>query len=252
MVFGSFFVGTASAMTGVATVAAATGALATQDASSCNLTPGDIQAVTAAQAQGFNAELAARKDLLKKIISCAKTDTQTLKNKLTSIAVSDDAKIIQSQLASKLDDAMNYYDLELVKADGAGIAGTKGIAKEVFDSRSANYDPLAGQVANFILWEQNQNLFTIAATRAHQMRGAVSFLQQAAPNNDLQSAIASAETLVITATKENESAKIALLQSLPPDASLSLILQSLTDLSAAYKKFTDLGATIQTLLPTDK
>ena len=225
------------------------GAVARAD-ESCTITSSDLDAVTAAGTQGLMAELAARRALLTKTIACAKADARTLQDNLNGLSINDDEKTLRSQLSGKLDDAMNYYDLELGKVSGAGLAGTRAIAQEVLDWRNANYDPLAAQVANFILWSENQNLFQTAENRLNRIRNIVAFVEQAAPQNDLQADFASAEALVQSASDENERAKTALLQSLPPDQSLALIQQSLQALSDAYQKFFDASTIIQTLLPT--
>jgi hypothetical protein len=148
-----------------------------------------------------------------------------------------------------LGDAMNYYDLELAKVSDAGIAGTEAVASEVLAWRAENYVPLSAQVANVILWSGNQNLFGVANTRLTQTGAVVNFLEGAAPNPSLQDSYANAQVLMQTANEENEAAKNALLESLSPDQSLALITQSLQDLSKAYKQFSDINTTVQTLLP---
>lgn len=219
---------------------------------SCTITPSALDAITAAGSQGLVAELTARKALLTKTITCAKDDAQTLQDDLNSLHVNDNAKTLQSQLSGKLGDAMNYYDIELGKVNDAGIAGTQAIAKEVLAWRASHYDLLAGQVANFILWSKNQDLFSAAENRLRGVENLVAFLEQAAPNNDLASDLASAQALVQTASDENQAAENALLRSLPPDQSLAAIQQSLQSLSAAYQKFFDISTIVQMLLPTTK
>lgn len=218
----------------------------------CTITPADLDQVTSAAALGLTAELTVRKALLTKTLSCAKSDAQALQDQLNTISTSDNAKTLQSQLAGQLGDAMNYYDLELVKVGDAGIAGTKGIAKDTLAWRAGTYDPLEKQVANFTLWAENQNLFGVAANRLTQIRNIVSFITHAAPNDDLQNAFTNAETLMQSANQENQAAKDALLRSAPSDQSFALIKQSLSSLSDAYKKFSDANTIIQTLLPASQ
>ena len=233
-------------------VARAADAPAGAGAASCVITPADLDAIGAAQADGFAAELAARRALLARTIGCAKEEVQTLQDGLNSMDVADDDETLLTQLVNKLGDAGNYYDIELAKVNGAGIAGTKAIAREVYDWRQANYRPLAGQVADFTLWSTNQNLFLTAATRLTQTRNTVLFITRTAPQSDLQNAFANAEALVQAANEKNLEAKSALLRFLPPDESLALIQRSLQSLADAYKRFSDVNAIVQTLLPTDK
>ena len=228
------------------TIAAPAGA-----APSCGLTTDDLATVTAAQEQGLLPELAARRALLAKTITCAKTDAQALQANLNALNVGDGAVALQSQLSGKLDDAITYYNLELGKANSAGIAGTEQVAKEVLAWRAGTYAPLAAQVANFTLWSQNQALFSTGAARLQSMESAVNFVEQAAPNNELQSDLADAQSLMHAATNENEQATNALLAGAPSDQSLALIQQSLQSLSDAYQKFFDMSTILQSLLSTN-
>ena len=218
----------------------------------CTITTDDAAAIATAAAQGLSAELAARRALLTRVIGCAIADAQTLKANLNAASVQGGAaQNIQSQLSGQLDDAVTYYNLELGKVAQAGIGGTQGIARETLSWRSGNYDPLAARVSNFMLWAKNQALFDTAGDRLGQMKGVVSFIEQAAPNPELEADIASAESLIVAANSENMQAEQAQSQALPPDQVLALIQQSLQSLSDAYQKFSDISATVQTLLPTN-
>ena len=225
-------------------------AAASASAANCTMTPADLSAVAAAAAQGLQAELAARKALLTRVITCAEHDARTSQANLNAMNLTGDAANIQSQLSGKLDDAINYYNLELGKLSQAGIAGTQAVARETLSWRQGNYDPLAAQVSNFILWAGNQAVFTTAANRLNQVKGLASFVDQAAPNPELEGDLATAESLIQTAQNENASAETALAQFVPPDQSLTLIQQSLQSLADAYQKFSDISATVQTLLPS--
>ncbi len=225
-------------------------AMQTSTGTNCTITPADLDAITAAASDGLLAELSVRKALLVRTITCAKTDTTLLQNNLNSIKTADTAKTIQSQLSGKLDDAINYYNLELGRVNGAGIAGTQSVAHDVLAWRSGTYNPLAAQVSNFIVWTNNQPLFDTAANRLSSVESVVGFIEQAAPQNDLQSDFANAQSLVETANNENRGVADAFLRSLPPDQTLGLIQQSLASLSDVYQKFFDISAIVQTLLPT--
>lgn len=218
-------------------------------ADNCTIKSSDIDAITAAASQGLLVELSARKALLTRTIACAKADAQALQSNLNGISADDNEKVIQSQLSGRLDDAMNYYDLELGKVNDTGIAGTQGIAREVLSWRASNYDPLAAQVSNFILWTNNQPLFDTATNRLRSIEGIVAFIEQATPRNDLQSDLAGAQSLVQTANNENQGVTNAFLQSLPPGETLTMIQQSLQSLSDAYQKFFDISTIVQALLP---
>jgi len=217
-------------------------------AENCAIASSDLTAVTAAAAQGLMVELATRRALLTRTITCAKAEAQSLQNNLNGLSVNDDEKTIRSQLSDKLNDAMNYYDLEIEKVGGAGIVGTQIIAKEVLAWRTSNYDPLAAHVANFTLWINDQPLFDTAKNRLRSIENIVTFINQAAPQNDLQNDLASAQSLVQTASDENQRVANAFLQSLPPNQTLALIQQSLQSLSDAYQKFFDISTIVRALL----
>lgn len=221
----------------------------TDAASDCTIMPADIVAITTAESQGLQAELAARKALLTRVITCAENDAQSVQTNVNAVSVSGSAATVQSQLSGKLDDAMNYYNIELTKVSQSGIAGTQAVAKEVLSWRTGNYDPLAAQSSNFILWAQNQSLFATANARLDQTEGIVSFVNSAAPNPELADDLTTAESLIQTANQENAGALTALGQFVSPDQSLALIQQSLQSLSEAYQAFSDIATTVQTLLP---
>src|ERR1700722_15362603 len=105
-------------------------------------------------------ELALRKQLLTETISCATTDAQSLQSTLQGISVTGAAAPIQSQLLGKLTDTLNFYALESAKVNDAGVSGAEAIAQGILAWRTANYDPLVANINNFVLWSQNQSLFT--------------------------------------------------------------------------------------------
>jgi len=218
----------------------------------CTITASDVGAITTAQANGLIQELAARRTLLTRIISCAKTEALSLQTDLNNMPADNDTKTLQSQFYGKLGDAANYYDIELSKVNDSGIAGTKAIANEALSWRKANYDTLANQISNFILWSQNQALFRTAEGRFTQIGRIVSFLEGAAQNTDLEGVTAIAQTSFTNAKNANSDAKNALTQFLPPDQSLSLIQESLQLLSDSYQKFFDVSNVLQKLLSTAK
>lgn len=223
----------------------------------CGLTVADVAKITAVQndptlnsSQEVVQELAVRKQLIKRIVLCAQSDLQSLQSALAAApAANDAAKSIQVQLAGRLNDVANFYSFELGKLDGAGIAGTKAIAGDVFAWRAGTYAPLVGQVNNFMLWSKNQNLFSTAQGRMDQTQRAVSFLENASADGDLQNAFNAARASFESAKNDNAAAQIALSQGLPPAQSLALIKQSLGELSDTYQRFFDVSDLIKKALP---
>jgi hypothetical protein len=223
-------------------------------AGDCIISADDLSAIQAIQSNPnlsyldeINQELAARKQLLSKTITCAKNEAQSLKSEVNDASVAAADKNLQNQLSGKIDDAINYYNIELGKLDGSGIRGSEQIAEEVLSWRATTYAGLASNVDNFILWSQNQNLFQTASARMAQITPMISFLSQAG-NNDLASAFAAARTSFSTAENENASARNALAESLSPDQTLAVIKQSLQSLSDTYQNLFNVSDVIHKLL----
>jgi hypothetical protein len=225
-------------------------------ADDCAITQNDIAGIQAIQQDPalsyineLNQELAARKVLLIKTISCAEQNAQSLQSQLNSIhPAGAGAQMIQAQLSESLDATLKYYNSELGNADGAGISGTEQVARDVLSWRESNYAPLIGEVNNFALWNQNQALFTTAVSRMNQINQLASFLT-AANNTDLSNAITVAQIDFKTASDANIAAQKGLSQSLPPDQSLALIQASLKALARTYQDFFNVSSIVQNLLP---
>ena len=253
MVFG-MAAAVALAATG-AFVALSAPAAHAQDA--CGITAADIMQIKAIQgdpslsaSEEVSQELALRKQLVGQTITCAKGEVGQLQTALAAATTTDPVGMtIQSHLAGNLNGANHYYDLELQKLNTAGIAGTEAIAQEVLSWRASTFVPLSENVNNFILWAGNQGLFTTAQARMDQTQRAVSFLESATPNADLQSAFDTALASLNDAETANEQARTALAQNLSPDQSLSLIKKSLNALAATYQGFFNVSTIIKGILP---
>src|SRR6185437_5819309 len=110
-------------------------------AGNCAITQDDVQAINAASLVSLNAELAARKGLLTRVITCAEVNVAALEKDLSAVQAGANTANLKTQLGDKLDEANGYYDLELQKLQGVGIAGTKAIANEVLAWLTGNYEP---------------------------------------------------------------------------------------------------------------
>lgn len=223
----------------------------------CNPTAADIAQIAAIQndptlsaLDEVREELAARKSLVGQTIMCAQADATSLQALLDSATTTDSASAnLKLELSSRLNDAANFYNLELTKLNGTGIAGSEAIAQEVLAWRAGSYEPLRGEVSNFILWSGNQGLFATAQNRMQQTAQAVSFLEGASGNTDLAASFAAAQNSFNAAEQQNNAAENALTQSLPAAQSLALIKQSLDSLSLTYQNFFTVTGVINTLLP---
>ncbi len=224
---------------------------------SCGITAADIMQIKVIQSdpslspsQEVAQELSLRKQLVGQTIVCAKGEVRQLQAALAAASTTDPVgETVQSHLAGDLDGAGHYYDLELAKLDTAGIAGTQAIAQEVLAWRAGTFVPLSENVNNFILWAGNQGLFTTARTRMDQTQSAVSFLESATPNADLQTAFNGSLAAFDDAETANVAARTALAQNLAPGQSLALIKQSLNALAATYQDFFTVSTLIKGILP---
>jgi hypothetical protein len=226
------------------------------DTVDCTPSAADIAQITAIQndptltpSQELSQELALRRQLVGETIACAEQEAQTFQTNLATTTVESDAQPLQAQLLSDLGSATEFYNLQLTKLSGAGIAGTEAIAQEVLAWRAGTFFPLSENVNNFILWAQNQDLFNTAQTRMADTQRAVSFLESASPNPNLQSAFDSAQSSFNDAESENAAVKAALAQGLSPEQTLALIKQSLSSLSGTYQGFFNVSTQISNILP---
>ena len=229
---------------------------AAASADQCGITTADIAQIVAVQndptlayADEIKQELVLRKLLVGETIDCAQREVQMLQASLASTSAPGSAQQLQSQLTGDLTEATGFYSNELAKLNVVGLAGTKQIAQEMLTWRAGTFLPLSENVNNFILWAQNQNLFSTAQTRMTQTQRAVSFIEGATPNPALQTALNSAQSSFNDAQTKNAAAEQALTQNLSPDQTLGLIKQSLSSLSDTYKGFSNVSTIIGNILP---
>jgi hypothetical protein len=225
-------------------------------AANCGITAGSIDQITAIQndpslspSDEIKRELALRKILVGETIVCAEQEEQTFQANLATTTVPSDVQSLKSQLLGNLRESANFYSSEMAQLNVVGVAGTKAVAQQVFAWRQSSFLPLGENVNNFILWAQNQNLFNTAQVRMNQTQSAVSFLENASPNADLETAFNNAQSSFNDAQTENVAAKTALIQNLSADQSLVLIKQSLASLSDTYQGFSDVSTAISKILP---
>jgi hypothetical protein len=229
----------------------------TSATTNCAISIADFDALAAIQnnpnlsaTDELTQELAFRKKLLTRTLTCAKQDAKTLKGKVDTIMTTGSATTIQSVFDTKIGDALKFYDLQSGLVNDAGIRGTQLIAQNISAWRMANYAPLEGQMKNFILWSSSQNLFNTAEDRLTKTQRVVSLIETATPNPDLQAQLDMVRSSLADTKSKNQDAFNALQQFLPADQSFALIADSLQSLANTYQKFADLNAMIQKVLPS--
>lgn len=199
--------------------------------------------------QRTKAELEARKTLLEETVDCSIEEALAIKDNLTKMNVDDvEAKMLQSQFASRLDDAANYYELQKSKIGDLGLQGSRNFAKDFKDWRDGNYKPSAKLAANFIIWAQNQQLLQSAENRINQLENTVNILKLVY-NDVIQNLWRDANLNFNEAREDNQKAKLSLRAS-SPDEALGSIKSSLTALAKTYNNLSDLFTEInQSLKP---
>lgn len=194
-------------------------------------------------AQRIRTELQTRKALLQETVGCSIKEAVAVKSNLSKSAADDpEAKTLEAQFTSRLDDAVNYYELQKSKIDDLGLQGSRDFARGFKDWRDGNYKPAAKLASDFIIWAQNQELMQAAQNRLNQIESAVNILKLVY-NEDIQNLWRSANRNFDEAREANLEAKLGLRASSPDDA-LNSIKSSLTALSKTYSSLFDLFSLI--------
>jgi len=240
----------------VALLAAATGMVfAAKDTglpaqAGCNLSRGKLDELKFVQenpdidyVQRTTAELKIRKALLKEAAGCAIEEAAAIKSGLTKTEAREpEAESLKKQFLGRLEDALNYYELQKSKIEDLGLQGSRNFARELKEWRDGNYKPAAKLASNFIIWAQNQELLQSAQNRLDQIASTVSILKLVY-NEDIQNLWRGADQNFNEARKANQEAKLNLRASLPDEA-LNSIKSSLTALAKTYGNLFDLFAGI--------
>lgn len=196
----------------------------------------------------IRSELSIRKDLLKKIIDCSISETETLQGDLNSLKpIDQESEKIQGKLISELDQAVSYYRTQAESIGNLGVLGSKNLAKKIIDWRSSNYAYLANRVRNFVTWTNNQDIVTMTDIRFNQIQRSIKVFN--IKDKDVDSIVVEAKLNLEAAKKLNEEAKESFWEFTPISDPLELIKGSLQSLALTYKNFLDLNESIKKILP---
>ncbi len=200
--------------------------------------------------EGIRKELAARKELLKGSINCAALDVTSLKESLSESPdnVSDN---LRDNLLSSLDEANRYYEQKLSMLDELGIQGMKDVAKEIYTWRENNFSVLAKRVKNYLVWQENQEIFTKTEERLRQINNLISSLKMI-EDSALQDISRKATGNLLNAKDENNKTKMSLERNLNSDEVLSSMKKSLEYLSSVYGNFLEISDRISEIIPRNK
>lgn len=183
------------------------------------------------------AELTIRKSILTNILGCALGEIRGLKDTLDTVP-SDDPDIadLARRFQGRLDDANAYYDLQRSRVGDLGIWGSKDMAQTIADRRDSYLNPLTQEIAQFVIWAKNQNLFRVAENRLSQIQTTTKFLKLI-DNQETSDRVGKAQESFAKAKELNDAAKQALKRMDISDDSLTLIKNSLEALAETYKNF---------------
>ena len=200
--------------------------------------------------EGLAKELSARKDLLSGSIDCAKLDVDSLKESLSK-SPEDVSSDLRNGLLNSLEEASKYYNQKQSTLDALGIQGLKDTAKSIYNWRENNFSVLAKRIKNYLVWEENQDIFTKTEDRLKQINSLVSSLKMI-EDPSLQNALSKASGNLLNARDENNKAKSSLERNLNSDEVLSLMKKSLEYLSNTYGNFLEISDYIGRIIPRNK
>lgn len=200
--------------------------------------------------EGIKKELLARKGLLSSSIDCAKLDVDSLKESLEKSPENVSGNL-RDNLLSSLDEASKYYDQKKAMLDELGVQGIKDVAKEIYTWRENSFSVLAKRIKNYLVWQENQDIFTKTEDRLKQINGLISSLKML-DDSTIQDILHKASVNLLNAKEENEKAKSNLERNLNSEDVLYSMKKSLEYLSKTYGNFLEISDRISEIIPRTK
>lgn len=190
------------------------------------------------------AELTIRKSILTNVLDCALGKIRSLAGTLDAIP-SDDPDItdLAKRFQSRLDDVSAYYNSERLRVGDLGLWGSKDMASTIAERRGFYLNPLTEEIAQFVIWTKNQDLFQVAENRLNQIQTTTKFLKLI-DNQETSDRLGKAHESFTKAKELNDAAKQALKRMDISDDSLALIKNSLEALAETYKNFFEVSREI--------
>ena len=196
-----------------------------------------------------SAELTARKKFFASIVDCGVRDIKNLKANLEGVSLPDtETKNARAQIMGELDEAIGYYNKQNLAVLGAGMRGTKEVARNLLEWRSIYYLPLSQKAITFVMWAKNQNLMQAAEQRLGDIKKTINNLNLS-ENAELTALAREANGNLENALQANELARRTFLRNYIYEDALALIRTSLEKLSQTYRNFFDLSVAVNKVLP---
>ena len=195
------------------------------------------------------AELAVRKDILRKIVACGAEEVKLLKAKVAGASTTDSgAQDIKKQLTARLDEALERYATSESRIDTLGLRGSQELSRSLKDWRMTNYSQLSELALNFLVWEKNKSLFKTARIRFEEIGKAVNSLKFA-DTEDIRKLFDEAKTDLEHAESLHRDVEQKLKTLDSPESTFAIIKESLEALSKTYQNFFDLSQMVQKVVP---
>lgn len=194
-----------------------------------------------------DSELTLRKSILAKVIDCASKDVETLNDMLSEMSARNtdlELKEAYERFLNQLGEILSYYQSEKSNIEKLDLDESKAVAKNILERRSNRYFPLAEKIANFVMWEKNQELIKIAERRLSQIEQTLLALELTG-NEDIKILFQRGRTNFQYAQVSSRRARQMFLVANPPDDSLYLVRASLEALSETYRAFFDLSQAVK-------
>ncbi len=214
----------------------------------CDLQAG-IQKFFDAKGAELKLELDTRKGLLYLITDCSKEETENAVASLESLEVNDEALAsAKTQLLDRLKQDMEYVEYQKTRVSDVGLRGTKDLAQTIKEWRGNTHAPQLANANNFVLFEKNQSLITIAETRNNQIAQTLRTLKLS-DRDTVRENVDQANKDLQEAQDMNATARQSLIRLENPDLTARALRNSFNALSSTYKSFFKVSEEVKKILP---
>lgn len=198
------------------------------------------------------AELEIRKGILKQTLDCSADEASNLESEIKSVDTGyPTLPDIQTNLVSKLNDVLNYYQAQKNSVGDLGVEGSKIFSSNLKIWRASNYAPLADLGKNFVIFAQNQYILQTAQNRLSQINIALKTLNLS-DNQAIGGDMDQAKKNLSMANSDNDEMKNEFRAMAWPNNIGDLLDSSLNHMKDAYQNFFDVSTEVQKLISASK
>lgn len=195
-------------------------------------------------------ELDLRKSLTAKIIACALSEANSVKQNLAGLQTNDpDITRRKNELSQEIDRTIVFYKNQANSVPGLGLRSSQETAEKIRDWRTSTFYPALQAINNLSLWVHDDGLIQTAGTRNKQITQTVKSLGLA-DNSDINSKIGDAAKALAEANDAHASARTEIIKPSWDNESLAYIKLSLEKLGEVYHNFLAISDLVQAKLKT--